>query len=358
VSGRRIVFLDRDGTLNEEVADEQIDSLAKISLMPGVMAALQELQRAGFAFVMVTNQDGLGTPRFPRESFDTAHRFILDLFSSQGIEFEAIFVCPHFKHEGCGCRKPNPGMVKQFMEANVLDLKHCYMIGDRDTDLEFAANLGVHGIRITLQGDPHDAWPAITRRIIESSRRAYVERNTKETQVAVTVDLSREGPTSVHTGLGFFDHMLEQVAKHGGFALQLTCSGDLHIDEHHTIEDSALALGAALREALGDKRGIGRYGFLLAMDEAEAQVALDLSGRSYFVWEGKFNRERVGELPTELVPHFFRSLAESLGAALHVSVRGENSHHMIESCFKGVGRALRQAVRIESIELPSTKGSL
>ena len=358
MSGRRILFLDRDGTLNEEVADEQIDSLAKISLMPDVMASLQELKRAGFAFVMVTNQDGLGTPRFPRESFDTAHRFILDLFASQGIEFEAVFVCPHFKSDGCDCRKPNPGMVKDFMEANVVDLKHSYMIGDRDTDLEFAANLGIQGIRIVLRGDAHDAWPAITRRIIESSRRARVRRTTKETDVVVSVDLSREGPSSVATGLGFFDHMLEQIAKHGGFALDLQCSGDLHIDEHHTIEDSALALGTALREALGDKRGISRYGFLLAMDEAEAQVALDLSGRPYFVWEGKFNRESVGELPTELVPHFFRSLAESLGAALHISVRGENTHHMIESCFKGVGRALRQAVRIESVELPSTKGAL
>jgi imidazoleglycerol-phosphate dehydratase/histidinol-phosphatase len=358
MSGRRILFLDRDGTLNEEVADEQIDSLAKIRLMPDVMAALLELKRAGFAFVMVTNQDGLGTPRFPRESFDTAHRFILELFRSQGIEFEAIFICPHFKHEGCSCRKPHPGMVKDFMAANVIDAARSYMIGDRDTDLEFAANLGVHGIRIRLDGDPHDAWPAITRRIIEASRRARVQRKTKETEVLVEVDLSREGPSCIATGLGFFDHMLEQVAKHGGFALNLKCSGDLHIDEHHTIEDSALALGAALREALGDKRGIGRYGFLLAMDEAEAQVALDISGRPYFVWDGKFNRERVGELPTELVPHFFRSLAETLGAALHISVRGENSHHMIESCFKGVGRALRQAVRVDSVELPSTKGAL
>jgi imidazoleglycerol-phosphate dehydratase / histidinol-phosphatase len=358
MSGRRILFLDRDGTLNEEVEDEQIDSLAKIRLMPHAIASLLELKRAGFAFVMVTNQDGLGTPRFPQESFDSAHRFILELFSSQGIEFEAIFICPHFKHENCGCRKPNPGIVKDFMAANVIDLERSYMIGDRDTDLEFASNLGVHGVRIRLGGDAHDAWPAITRRIIEASRHAQVQRKTKETDVRVTVDLSREGPSSIATGLGFFDHMLEQIAKHGGFALDLKCSGDLHIDEHHTIEDSALALGTALREALGDKRGIGRYGFLLPMDEAEAQVALDISGRPYFVWEGKFNRERVGELPTELVPHFFRSLAEALGAALHISVRGENTHHMVESCFKGVGRALRQAVRIESAELPSTKGTL
>ena len=358
MSGRRILFLDRDGTLNEEVDDEQIDSLVKIRLMPHVIAALLELKRAGFAFVMVTNQDGLGTPRFPREAFDEAHRFILQLFRTQGIEFEAIFICPHFKHENCGCRKPNPGMVREFMEANRIDRQHSYMIGDRDTDLEFAANLGVHGIRIRLGGDAHDAWPAITRRILEASRRARVQRKTRETEVLAEVDLSREGPSTIATGLGFFDHMLEQIAKHGGFSLNLKCSGDLHIDEHHTIEDSALALGAALREALGEKRGIGRYGFLLAMDEAEAQVALDISGRPYFVWDGKFNREKVGELPTELVPHFFRSLAESLGAALHISVRGENAHHMIESCFKGVGRALRQAVRIESVELPSTKGTL
>jgi imidazoleglycerol-phosphate dehydratase/histidinol-phosphatase len=174
----------------------------------------------------------------------------------------------------------------------------------------------------------------------------------------IEVDLSREDQSRIATGLGFFDHMLEQIAKHGGFSLQLSCKGDLHIDEHHTVEDCALGLGLALREALGDKRGIARYGFLLAMDEAEAQVALDLSGRPYFVWEGRFNRERIGELPTELVPHFFRSLAETLGAALHISVRGDNTHHMVESCFKGVGRSLRQAIRLEGAELPSTKGVL
>jgi imidazoleglycerol phosphate dehydratase HisB len=193
---------------------------------------------------------------------------------------------------------------------------------------------------------------------LRPARRARLHRKTRETDVNVEVDLSREGPITIASGLGFFDHMLEQIAKHGGFALNLKCSGDLQIDEHHTVEDCALTLGAALREALGDKRGIARYGFLLAMDEAEAQIALDLSGRPYFVWDGKFNRERVGELPTELVPHFFRSLAEALGAALHITVRGDNSHHMIESCFKGVGRSLRQAIRLESAEIPSSKGTL
>ena len=358
MNARRVLFLDRDGTLNEETSDEQIDSLAKIRLMPGVVPALLELKRAGFAFVMVTNQDGLGTPRFPRESFDLAHRFILDLFHSQGIEFEAVFICPHFKREDCACRKPKLGMVRGFLDANDIDKTHSFMIGDRETDLEFAANLGVQGLRISLGGRAEETWPAITARILGRARRARISRQTKETNISVEVDLSGEGPCVIASGLGFFDHMLEQIAKHGGFALNLKCTGDLQIDEHHTVEDCALALGAALREALGDKRGIARYGFLLAMDEAEAQVALDLSGRPYFVWDGKFNRERVGELPTELVPHFFRSLAQSLGAALHITVRGDNSHHMIESCFKGVGRSLRQAIRLDGEGVPSSKGTL
>ena len=358
MSGERVLFLDRDGTLNEETADEQIDSLEKVRLMPGVVPALLELKAAGFAFVMVTNQDGLGTPAFPQEKFDHAHRFILDLLASQGIEFEAVYICPHFKREDCACRKPNPGMVQEYLASHTIDKARSFMIGDRDTDMEFAANLGVQGLRIRLDGAPHEAWPAIARRILEQARRARVHRKTKETDVRIDLDLSRDGPSTIATGLGFFDHMLEQIAKHGGFALDLKCSGDLHIDEHHTVEDCALALGVALREALGDKRGIARYGFLLAMDEAEAQVALDLSGRPYFVWEGRFNREKIGELPTELVPHFFRSLAETLGAALHISVRGENSHHMVESCFKGVGRSLRQAIRLEGRDLPTTKGAL
>ncbi len=329
MTARRILFLDRDGTLNEEVADEQIDSLAKIRLMPGVIPALLQLKHAGYSLVVVTNQDGLGTPRFPREAFELAHRFILDLFASQGIEFEAVFVCPHFKHEDCGCRKPALGLLREFLACHAIDKAHSFMIGDRDTDLEFAANLGIPGLRIALHGAPAETWPAIAARILNHERRAQVRRKTKETDVAVEVDLSGEGSSAIDTGLGFFDHMLEQIAKHGGFTLNLKCTGDLQIDEHHTVEDCALALGAALRQALGDKRGIARYGFLLAMDEAEAQIALDLSGRAYFVWRGTFNRERVGQLPTELVPHFFRSLAESLGAALHIAVQGENTHHMI-----------------------------
>ena len=358
MSGRRIVFLDRDGTLNEEPPDQQVDSAEKVRLMPGVVPALLDLKAASFAFVMVTNQDGLGTASFPQEHFERAHRFILALFASQGIEFAAVCICPHFKRDNCACRKPKIGMVQDYLAAQTLDKTRCFMIGDRDTDREFAANLGIQGLTVRLHGDAEQTWPAIAQRILGQSRRAILHRRTKETDIQVDVDLSREGPSAISTGIGFFDHMLEQIAKHGGFALELRCSGDLHIDEHHTVEDCALALGAALREALGDKRGMSRYGFLLAMDEAEAQIALDISGRPFFVWDGRFNRERIGELPTELVPHFFRSLAEALGAALHIRVRGDNSHHMIESCFKGVGRSLRQAIRLEGRDLPSTKGVL
>jgi imidazoleglycerol-phosphate dehydratase/histidinol-phosphatase len=230
------------------------------------------------------------------------------------------------------------------------------VIGDRDTDLQFASNLGVRGLRVRRNGSSEETWPAIVQAL--TARRAHVERRTKETNIDVRVNLDATAPIRIVTGIGFFDHMLEQLAKHGGFALELTCEGDLQIDEHHTVEDCGLALGEALRRALGSKVGIARYGFLLPMDEAQAQVAIDLSGRAFAQFTGHFNREAVGGLPTELVPHFFRSLAESMAAAVHVSVTGENSHHMIEGCFKSVGRALRQAFRRESEELPSTKGIL
>jgi imidazoleglycerol-phosphate dehydratase/histidinol-phosphatase len=357
-SARRIVFIDRDGTLIEEPADEKVDRLDKVRLLPGVIPALLELTRAGLELVMVTNQDGLGTEALPHESFEGPHRFVLELFSSQGIEFTEVFICPHVESDGCACRKPKLGLVEEFLARGPLDRARSFMVGDRETDLQFAANLGIEGLRIAPGSGPAASWPGIAARIIGTTRCARIERNTGETQVSVSVDLSRGGPATIESGIRFFDHMLEQLARHGGFALELNCRGDLEVDEHHTVEDCALALGAALKAALGDKRGIERYGFVLPMDEAQVQVALDLSGRSYFVWEGHFARERVGELPTELVPHFFRSLANALGAALHISVRGENAHHMIEACFKGVGRTLKQAVRRQGSELPSTKGVL
>jgi imidazoleglycerol-phosphate dehydratase/histidinol-phosphatase len=351
-----VLFIDRDGTLIEEPADQQVDSLEKIRFMPGVFAALTELRRRGFRLAMVTNQDGLGTRSFPRPTFEAPQHFVLEAFKSQGIEFEALFVCPHLPTDGCECRKPKIGLVKDYVRDADIALEDSAMIGDRETDLEFARNLGVRGLLVRRHGNESETWPAIVRAL--TARQARTERRTKETQIAVRVGLDETAPIQVNTGIGFFDHMLEQLAKHGGFALELTCNGDLHIDEHHTVEDCALALGEALRKALGTKVGIARYGFLLPMDEAEAKVAIDLSGRAFAQFEGRFGREQVGGLPTELVPHFFHSLAESLGAAVHVSVTGENSHHMIEASFKGVGRALRQAFRRESDELPTTKGML
>ena len=352
----QLLFVDRDGTLIEEPADRQVDSLTKIRFMPGVFAALTELRRRGFRLAMVTNQDGLGTSSFPRAAFEESQQFIIEAFRSQGIEFDAVFICPHLPADGCDCRKPRIGLVKDFLREAQVDLNASAMIGDRDTDLEFARNLGVRGLRVLRQGADSESWPGIVQAL--TARQARVERRTRETQIEVRVGLDATTPIQVATGIGFFDHMLEQLAKHGGFALELACKGDLQIDEHHTVEDCALALGEALRKALGSKVGIARYGFLLPMDEAEAKVAIDLSGRAFAQFEGRFNREQVGGLPTELVPHFFHSLAESLGAAVHVSVSGENSHHMIEACFKGVGRALRQALRRESDELPTTKGVL
>jgi imidazoleglycerol-phosphate dehydratase/histidinol-phosphatase len=358
MNGERILFIDRDGTIIEEPPDEQVDSLQKLRLLPGVIPALLELQHAGYRLVLVSNQDGLGTVSFPEPAFREPQDFLRTLLASQGITFDAEFFCPHTPADGCDCRKPRTGLLTEFLAQHSPDQRDSFVIGDRDTDMQLAANLGLEGLRVRADGRDGATWQAIVERLCRPDRRARVERRTRETAITVSVALDRTAPVSIATGIGFFDHMLEQVARHGGFALELACQGDLEVDEHHTVEDCALALGQALREALGDKRGIGRYGFLLAMDESQAQVAIDLSGRPYAVFDGSFSRESIGGLPTELVPHFFRSLADSLGAAIHVQVRGENSHHMVEACFKGVGRALRQALRVEGSELPSSKGVL
>ena len=355
-NGNAIIFVDRDGTLIREPADQQVDRLDKVELLPGVIASMQRLRDAGYEFVMVSNQDGRGTSSFPEEAFARVQDFVLSLFDSQGLQFREVFICPHFATDECSCRKPKPGLVTAFMRDTPVDRQRSIVIGDRDTDLALAGNIGVRGFKI----DPEDpgAWDKVVRDILDQPRIASVSRKTRETDINVTVDLDRPGPAEINTGIGFYDHMLEQISKHGGFALALSCSGDLEVDEHHTVEDTALALGQAMREALGDKRGIGRYGFTLPMDEAQAQVAIDLAGRPYFVFDGSFPREQVGGLPTELVPHFFRSLSDALGAAIHMSVQGENSHHMVESCFKAAGRALRQGLLREGEELPSTKGQL
>jgi imidazoleglycerol-phosphate dehydratase/histidinol-phosphatase len=353
------LFIDRDGTLIEEPADEQVDRFEKLRFMPGVVPALIALRDAGYRLVMITNQDGLGSERFPEGDFRGPHDLMMQVFESQGIRFEAVLICPHFPTDGCDCRKPATRLAAEYLARQPMDPGRSYVIGDRATDLELARRLGIPGIKILRDGGPEASWEAVACCLTAPApRRARVERATKETRITVAVDLDRELPVAISTGIGFFDHMLEQVARHGGFSLELACAGDLQVDEHHTVEDCALALGEALRRALGDKRGIARFGFLLPMDEAEAQVAIDLAGRPYAVFEGRFGREQVGGLPTELVPHFFRSLGETLGAAIHVAVRGENTHHMVEACFKGVGRALRQAFRVEGRELPSSKGVL
>jgi len=353
---RKIAFLDRDGTLVREPPDEQVDRLDKIALVPGVIPALLRLQAAGFELVMVTNQDGLGTASFPEDDYQLTQTFIVELFASQGIEFREVFVCPHLPDSGCTCRKPKTGLVNRFMVEAPVDRGTSIVVGDRLTDMEFAQNLGVRGFRL----DAADArsWARIAHAVVDTPRQAAVQRKTRETDIHAAVDLDATQPVSISTGIGFLDHMLDQVAKHGGFSLQLHCTGDLDVDEHHSVEDTALALGEALRRALGDKRGIGRFGFIVPMDETEAAVTLDLSGRPYLVFEGLFPRLEVGGLPTELVSHFFRSFAESLGATLHVRVRGENTHHMVEACFKATGRALRQAIARAGDELPSTKGQL
>ncbi len=356
MSNLKIALLDRDGTLIQEPPDQQVDRLDKVALVPGVIPALLRMRDAGYEFVMVSNQDGRGTPAFPEASFQQVQDFVLGLFGSQGITFREIFICPHLPAEGCACRKPRTGLLTTFLSATPLDRSASVVIGDRATDLELAANIGLRGMRI----DPTDrmAWAAIVHQLVDLPRTATVQRTTRETSISCSVDLDDDSPVRIRTGIGFFDHMLEQLAKHGGFSLALDCAGDLDVDEHHTVEDTALAIGEALRRALGDKRGIGRYGFLLPMDEAQARVAIDLSGRASFTFEGVFPRSEVGSLPTELVPHFFRSLGDSLGAVIQIAVSGNNTHHMIEACFKGTGRALRQALARQGTALPTTKGIL
>ena len=367
MNARKLLFIDRDGTLLVEPADEQIDRYEKFALVDGVIGALRRCIACGYELVMVTNQDGLGTESFPQEHFDGPQNLLLEILRSQGIVFREILVDASFAHEGRDTRKPGVGLMRHYLGDDSWSRAASAVIGDRETDLQFAANLGVRGFRLGADWN----WDTIAHALCDAPRTGEVERNTKETRIRVRVDLDSAAAPTIATGLGFFDHMLEQLGKHGGFALTLACAGDAHVDEHHIVEDCALALGAAIRQALGDKRGIGRYGasvesehaqkvyeIVLPMDESLARAVLDLSGRAYFVFDGVFPREKVGDLPTELVPHFFRSLCDSLGANLHLAVRGDNAHHMIEGCFKAVARALRQSLRRQGDELPSTKGVL
>lgn len=352
---RKVLFVDRDGCLIVEPPDQQVDSCEKLDLLPGVIPALRRFAAAGYELVMITNQDGLGSANFPEEHFRVPQELLLRILASQGIVFREVLIDRSLPHERKDTRKPGVGLLLHWLADDGWSRAASAVIGDRETDLQLAANLGVRGIRV---GEPGIGWEEIAHRVLDAPRTARVVRETRETRVEAQVDLDRAANPAVRTGIGFFDHMLEQLGKHGGFALELRCQGDMHIDEHHTVEDCALTLGQALKQALGEKRGIERYGFTLPMDESLARAALDLSGRPHFVFKGVFPRERVGELPTELVPHFFRSLCEALGANLHLSVRGDNTHHMVEACFKVVARSLRQAIARHGCGLPSTKGSL
>ncbi|MDJ0905885.1 MAG: bifunctional histidinol-phosphatase/imidazoleglycerol-phosphate dehydratase HisB [Woeseiaceae bacterium] len=351
----RVLFIDRDGTLVEEPDDFQVDALDKVRLIAGVIPALLELSAHGYRFVMVSNQDGLGTESFPEEQFRAPHEHILALFESQGISFDDVFICPHLPDDRCECRKPRTGLLTRYLAETSIDLEHSAVIGDRETDVDLAERIGVRGLLI--DGNGLD-WPAIVRELCHGDRRAVTTRDTNETRITVRVNLDSPDPLQISTGIGFYDHMLEQIARHGGFSLELECDGDLHVDDHHTIEDTAICLGQALRGALGNKRGIGRYGFVVPMDESEARASIDLSGRGNLVFDGEFARDSVGGLATEMVKHFFGTLADALGAAIHVEVRGENTHHMVEACFKAVGRCLRDAFRREGTAMPSTKGML
>lgn len=363
---KRAIFVDRDGTILREPADEQIDSLEKMSWVPGAISGLKALTGLGYELVIVSNQDGLGTDSFPEENFWPVQNRMLETLEGEGVVFDDIMIDRSFPEEGLDTRKPGTGMFGKYLDGSY-DLAACWVIGDRETDLQLARNLGARGILLKekgtgscQQGTPAAlAWNEAVELIRRSERTAEVARKTAETDITVRIDLDGGG-SHIDTGLKFLDHMLSQIPHHGGIGLTVLCKGDLEVDEHHTMEDIAIALGEAFRIALGDKRGIDRYGFCLPMDECAALVLLDFGGRSELVWNVRFDREYVGDVPTEMFRHFFKSFCDSARCNLRVEADGENTHHKAEAVFKAFARAIRQAVRrdIFSYELPSSKGVL
>lgn len=374
---RRALFIDRDGTLVvEPPVDYQLDSLEKFEFIPGMIRNLGFIARTlDYELVMVTNQDGLGTTSFPTEDFEPPHRLLLNTLRGEGVTFDDIIIDTTFEHEHKPTRKPGTALLGKYMQGDY-NLAESFVIGDRLTDVMLARNLGAKAIFFTdanagakAAADAGlsdvvalitDDWSRISDFLRGGSRTAHVRRTTNETDIDIKIDLDGSGTGKIATGLGFFDHILDQISRHSGIDLEITAKGDLWIDEHHTIEDTAIALGDALRTALGDKRGIERYGFVLPMDDSLCTVALDFGGRSWLVWDVEFKREKIGDVPTEMFMHFFKSLSDSARMNLYISARGDNEHHKIEGIFKALARSLKAAIRrdVFAYRLPSTKGTL
>ncbi|MBO5615479.1 MAG: bifunctional histidinol-phosphatase/imidazoleglycerol-phosphate dehydratase HisB [Prevotella sp.] len=355
---KRLLFIDRDGTLIKEPADEQIDSFEKLEFVEGVFRNLGFIRKnLDFEFVMVSNQDGLGTDSFPEDTFWPVHNFILQTLKGEGIEFDNILIDRHFPEDNHPCRKPGTGMLTEYINNPEYDLANSYVIGDRETDAQLAANLGCKAL---ILGKDDITWEKIAEILFAGERTAEITRTTHETDITVRINLDGTGKCDIQTGLGFFDHMLEQIGRHGMMDLYVRCNGDLHVDEHHSIEDTGIVLGECLLKALGDKRGIERYGYTLPMDDCLCQVALDFGGRPWLVWDAEFHREKVGEMPTEMFLHFFKSVSDAAKMNLNIKAEGDNEHHKIEGIFKAFARSIRMAVKrdIYHYQLPSTKGAL
>ena len=355
---KKVLFIDRDGTLIKQPEDEQIDAFEKLVFVEGVFRNLAFIRKnLDFEFVMVSNQDGLGTESFPEDTFWPVHNFILQTLKGEGIEFDNILIDRHFPADNHPCRKPGTGMLTEYIDNPEYDLAGSYVIGDRETDAQLAENLGCKALILGKEGMD---WEKIAELLFAGERVAEMVRTTKETDITVRLNLDGTGKCDIKTGLGFFDHMLEQIGRHGMMDLYVRCNGDLDVDEHHTIEDTGIVLGECIARALGDKRGIERYGYSLPMDDCLAQVCLDFGGRPWLVWDAEFKREKVGEMPTEMFHHFFKSVSDAARINLNIKAEGTNEHHKIEGIFKAFARSIRMAVKrdIYHYQLPSTKGAL
>ena len=355
---KKVLFIDRDGTLIKEPADEQIDSFEKLEFVEGMFRNLSFIRKnLDFEFVMVSNQDGLGTDSFPENTFWPVHNFILQTLKGEGVEFDNILIDNHFPADNHPNRKPGTGMLKEYINNPEYDLANSFVIGDRETDAQLAENLGCKAL---ILGKDGLTCEKIAEILFAGERIVEITRTTKETDITVRINLDGTGKCDIQTGLGFFDHMLEQIGKHGMTDLYIRCKGDLEVDEHHTIEDTGIVLGECLLKALGDKRGIERYGYSLPMDDCLCQVALDFGGRPWLIWDAEFHREKVGEMPTEMFMHFFKSVSDAAKMNLNIKAEGTNEHHKIEGIFKAFARSIRMAVKrdIYHYQLPSTKGAL